>query len=166
MNPEDLKNCALFTIWLGANDASLAEQKVELPEYRNNLSQMITYLSSDLGLSSERIVLINPPPIDETKEDPDKPKIRTLENTRLYAKACIEVAKANGVECVDMFNALLNQEDWQSYLIDGLHFCRKGSNFVTERLIPVVESRLSPCAMIFPHWVEALKLDLRKPIPW
>uniref|UniRef100_A0A0X3QGR5 Isoamyl acetate-hydrolyzing esterase 1 homolog n=2 Tax=Schistocephalus solidus TaxID=70667 RepID=A0A0X3QGR5_SCHSO len=110
MNPEDLKNCALFTIWLGANDASLAEQKVELPEYRNNLSQMITYLSSDLGLSSERIVLINPPPIDETKEDPDKPKIRTLENTRLYAKACIEVAKANGVECVDMFNALLNQE--------------------------------------------------------
>ncbi|VDK74609.1 unnamed protein product [Dibothriocephalus latus] len=166
VKPEDLKNCALFTIWLGANDASLAEQKVGLPEYRSNLSKMITYLSSDLGLPVERIVLINPPPVDETKEDPDKPKIRTLENTRLYAEACIEVAKANGVECVDMFNALLSQKDWQTYLIDGLHFCRRGSAFVAERLTPVVESRLPPRAMIFPHWEEALKIDLRKPLPW
>ncbi|KAL7059149.1 hypothetical protein AAHC03_013793 [Spirometra sp. Aus1] len=166
VGPEDLQNCALFTIWLGANDASLAEQKVELPDYINNLTQMITYLSSDLKLCKERIVLINPPPVDETKEDPDKPKIRTLENTRRYAEACIEVAKANDVECVDMFNALLDQKDWQTYLIDGLHFSRKGSTFVAERLTPVVESRLPPCAMIFPHWEEALKLDLRKPIPW
>ncbi|VUZ56066.1 unnamed protein product [Hymenolepis diminuta] len=43
-NAESLQNTAAFFIFLGANDASFGSQKVDLPEYKSNLCQMISYL--------------------------------------------------------------------------------------------------------------------------
>ncbi len=44
-NPESLQNTAGFFIFLGANDASFESQKVELPEYKQNLAAMIQHLT-------------------------------------------------------------------------------------------------------------------------
>ncbi|KAM7543196.1 hypothetical protein Aperf_G00000006871 [Anoplocephala perfoliata] len=164
---DSLQNTAAFFIFLGANDASLGSQKVELPEYKSNLCQMISYLCS-LKLDKPQIFLITPPPVDEKKGEPlcialHTPFTRTFENTKKYADACLEVAKTEGVMGVDLFEAMAAQERWKDFLIDGLHFSASGGRFCAEILGNLLENILPQPN--FPDWQDALKLDLSKPIP-
>ncbi|VDN99193.1 unnamed protein product [Rodentolepis nana] len=167
-NPESLQNTASFFIFLGANDASFGSQKVDLPEYKSNLCQMISYLQS-LKFEKSKIFIITPPPVDENKKEPEclalgRPFTRTFENAKKYAEACLEVAKETGVACVNIFAAIAAQENWKDYLIDGLHFSRQGGLFCAEILANILENILSQ-KMNFPDWQDALKLDLSKPFP-
>nr|CDS33527.1 isoamyl acetate hydrolyzing esterase 1 [Hymenolepis microstoma] len=167
-NAESLQNTTAFFIFLGANDASFRWQKVDIPEYKSNLRQMVSYLQS-LKLEKLKIFLITPPPMDENKKEPDcialdRPFTRTFENAKKYAEACLEVAMEKAVACVNIFAAIVAQENWKDYLIDGLHFSRKGGMFLAEILSSILEDFL-PQKMNFPEWRDALKLDLSKPFP-
>ncbi|KAM3171724.1 hypothetical protein ACTXT7_016033 [Hymenolepis weldensis] len=167
-NAESLQNTAAFFIFLGANDASFGSQKVDLPEYKSNLCQMISYLQS-LNFEKSKMFIITPPPVDETKKEPDSIALgrtfeRTFENAQKYADACLEVAKQEGVTCVNIFAAMAAQINWRDYLIDGLHFSRQGGMFCAEILGTILENIL-PQKMNFPDWQDALKLDLSKPFP-
>ncbi|EUB61576.1 Isoamyl acetate-hydrolyzing esterase 1 -like protein [Echinococcus granulosus] len=166
--PECLQNTSAFFIFLGANDASFESQKVELPEYRSNLSLMITHLT-EMELDRSKIFIITPPPVDEIGQEPnhltpEQPITRTFENTKNYANACVEVAKSDGVTCVNLFEAMAAQKNWKDFLIDGLHFAKPGGVFCAEILGTLLDSIL-PSKQNFPDWKYALELDLCKPFP-
>ncbi|KAL5970489.1 hypothetical protein TSMEX_001784 [Taenia solium] len=129
-NPECLQNTVAFFIFLGANDASSGLQKVELSEYKSNLSLMITHLT-EMQFDRSKIFLITPPPVDEighvdNSSTLEQPITRTFENTKNYANACLEVAKSEDVTCVNLFEAMVAQKNWKGFLIDGLHFAKPG----------------------------------------
>ncbi|VDD74391.1 unnamed protein product [Mesocestoides corti] len=164
-NPESLLHTAAFFIFLGANDASFGSQKIEIPEYKQNLTLMVAHLSN-MNLDREKIVLVTPPPVDETgQEARNEPFARTFENTKKYAAACAEVAKEQRVAYVDLFEAIAAQENWKSFFIDGLHFAKPGGLFCGKVLGDALEPLLPSSMPFFPDWREALKLDLSNPFP-
>ncbi|KAL5107850.1 hypothetical protein TcWFU_006256 [Taenia crassiceps] len=167
-NPECLRNTSAFLIFLGANDASSGLQKVELSEYKSNLSLMIAHLV-EMRFDRSKIFLITPPPVDEigyvhNSSALEQPITRTFENTKRYANACLEVAKSDDVTCVNLFEAMAAQKNWRDFLIDGLHFARPGGVFCAGILANLLDPIL-PQKPNFPYWKDALELDLRNPFP-
>jgi len=126
----------LMTIWFGtcrcvspltagANDAVLEgeAQHVPLDRYKDNLHRLVDIVSSpesDYHSPDTKVILINAPPIISDKwhahcrqnriargeAAPDKPN-RDPAQVKLYADACIDVARAAGVPCVDIYNQLI-----------------------------------------------------------
>jgi lysophospholipase L1-like esterase len=101
----------LATVFLGANDATLAQyhcrQHVPLSEYTANLRLIVRHIQS-LGTPAApvQVLLIAPPPIDEAarlvfqaKKYPLSPtgiNERTLELSGVYARACVDLAAEMG----------------------------------------------------------------------
>ncbi|KAH7284320.1 hypothetical protein KP509_34G049000 [Ceratopteris richardii] len=143
---------AVVTIFFGANDAAPldgkhAMQHVPLPEYKENLSKIISHIKF---LSKETlVVLITPPPVCEEALQvtgwkifglkPDDASVRKNETTGSYAKACIDVAKQADVPVIDLWTCMQEKPGWQrSYLSDGLHLSEDGNAVVFTKLIEIL----------------------------
>jgi hypothetical protein len=121
-----LIDCGICSPLLGANDAVLPgrPQHVSLDRYRSNLSKlvrMVTDPASPYHSPDTRLVLITPPPIvpaswrahcinmwrQNGSQGPEPLEDRDPKVTKQYAEACIEVAKAEGVEVVDAWTSIV-----------------------------------------------------------
>ncbi|KAH8868319.1 Isoamyl acetate-hydrolyzing esterase 1 like [Schistosoma japonicum] len=156
-NKDSLMNCKFFTIFLGANDAcATPQQHVPVEEYKSNLCWMIKYIHR-LDVPMDRILLISLPPVDENKwgaTEIAKGKVitRKLVTCAAYAAACQEVANTNDVSFVNLYEAMLVQKSWESFFSDGLHFSRRGSEFLAKILEDFFADKLSDLKWWFPDW--------------
>lgn len=155
-NPEDI---ALATIFLGANDSNLSENRVQhvpLLQYKQDLKDMVQMMM-EFGIPKEKIVLISPPACDEKawkKFCLDNDKIFTKCNltTGKYADACLDAAKESGTKSVDFYGSIMKRESWQETLCDGLHLSQVGSHLLFDLLKPVVDQLTFDLPMIYPDW--------------
>ncbi|NXI42112.1 IAH1 esterase, partial [Galbula dea] len=148
------------TIFFGANDSALKDlnpkQHVPLEEYAANLKSMIQYLKS-VDITEDRIVLITPPPLQESAWEKaclakgDKLN-RCNATTGEYAQACVQVARDCGTDVLDLWTLMQKNQDFSSYLSDGLHLSAEGSNFLAAQLWSCLEKKLSALPSLLPYW--------------
>ncbi|XP_062429007.1 isoamyl acetate-hydrolyzing esterase 1 homolog isoform X1 [Rhea pennata] len=148
------------TIFFGANDSALKDlnpkQHVPLEEYAANLKSMIQYLKS-VDINEDRIILITPPPLQESSWEKEclakGDKLNRLNSiTGEYAKACVQVARDCGTDVVDLWTLMQKNQDFSSYLSDGLHLSTKGSNFLAAQLWSCLEKKISTLPSLLPYW--------------
>ncbi|KAM6082864.1 isoamyl acetate-hydrolyzing esterase 1 homolog [Chlamydotis macqueenii] len=149
-----------ITIFFGANDSALKDlnpkQHVPLEEYAANLKSMIQYLKS-VDVTEDRIILITPPPLQESaweKECLAKAEKLNRRNatTGEYAQACVQVARECGTDVLDLWTLMQKNQDFSSYLSDGLHLSTKGNSFLAAQLWSRLEKKLSALPSLFPYW--------------
>ncbi|CAL8296006.1 unnamed protein product [Arctogadus glacialis] len=155
------ENIVGVTVFFGANDCALEEMKakqhVPLDEYSDNLKEIAQYLAA-VGVSSDRVVFITPPPLHEAtweKECQLKgfPLNRHNAVAGRYAQACVEAAGQCGVRVLDLWTLMQKDgQDYTVYLSDGLHLSEKGNQFVSEHLWGLLEARLDSLPFILPYW--------------
>ncbi|RDW56612.1 hypothetical protein BP5796_13077 [Coleophoma crateriformis] len=168
----------LMTIFLGANDASTdpnAGQFVPIDRFKQNLVAIINHES--VRAHSPKIILITPPPVEETilletvkgfggSEQPRKQRV-----TKKYATAVCEVGKQTGVAVLDIWKDFMFKAGWiegddtmpgseengksialMDLLYDGLHLSPAGYEAVFLSLMALIEANwpeLSPERMPF-----------------
>ncbi|KAM4867428.1 isoamyl acetate-hydrolyzing esterase 1 homolog isoform 2-T2 [Thomomys bottae] len=151
------------TIFFGANDSALEEenrkQHVPLAEYAANLAGMVRFLAS-AGVPEEHVVLVAPPPLWE----PAWEKECTAQGHKLnrlnavvgdYASACVQVAQECGTDVLDLWTLMQkDNQDFSTYLSDGLHLSPKGNEFLFSHLWPLIEKRVSSLPLLLPYWKE------------
>jgi lysophospholipase L1-like esterase len=160
---------SLVTLWLGANDAALADgyaaiQHVPLAAYRENLRAILTSLQAAAPADC-KFLFITPPHVDDatraarvTSGSLD----RSNEAAGTYARACVEEAAAAGVAALDLhsfFNAMGEQER-AAYLSDGLHFGAEGNRLVDELLRAKIADAFPALAARLKEWQEPNWQDL------
>ncbi|XP_041459147.1 isoamyl acetate-hydrolyzing esterase 1 homolog isoform X1 [Lytechinus variegatus] len=160
---ELLQNVAMVTVFFGANDACLPELQpdkyVTLEDYAKYIKSIVNYLESN-GVRKEKILLITPPPIDETLwgeacKEKGTALNRTLKNSGIYAKACVTLAQDLGVKVIDLWSAMQTEENWgPRFLSDGLHLSSEGAGFLYKQLSGFVEECTSSLPQQFPDWSE------------
>ncbi|XP_009463738.1 PREDICTED: isoamyl acetate-hydrolyzing esterase 1 homolog [Nipponia nippon] len=148
------------TIFFGANDSALKDlnpkQHVPLEEYAANLKSMIQYLKS-VDVTEDRILLITPPPLQESAWEKeclakgDKLNRRNA-TTGEYAQACVQVARDCGTDVLDLWTLMQKNQDFSSYLSDGLHLSTKGNSFLAAQLWSHLENKLSALPSLLPYW--------------
>ena len=154
---------AMAIIFFGANDAALKDidphHHVSVEDYRDNLRTLIDRVKSKYPQCDNNILLITPPPVVheqrlsyQVERYGDKATgvlERTLDNTAMYAQACRSVAEDMKLPCLNLFDAMQQESNWQRFFYDGLHFSPDGHIFVAEALLQVIADQL-------PEWkVEA-----------
>jgi len=133
---------SLITLWLGANDAALADgpsarQHVPLETYAANLGHIIEALRA--SAPNAELLVITPPHVD------DAARLRHSETGRLdrsnamvreYARACAATAGKHGVAVLDLHSLFssMTARERSLCLDDGLHLSAWG-NQLLERLL-------------------------------
>ncbi|XP_047927266.1 isoamyl acetate-hydrolyzing esterase 1 homolog isoform X3 [Anser cygnoides] len=150
------------TIFFGANDSALKDlnpkQHVPLEEYAENLKSMVQYLKS-IDIAEDRIILITPPPLQESAWEKeclakgDKLNRRNA-TTGEYAQACVQVARDCGTDVLDLWTLMQKNQDFSSYLSDGLHLSAEGNSFLAAQLWKRLEKKLSALPWLLPYWRE------------
>ncbi|XP_051124990.1 GDSL esterase/lipase At5g45920 [Andrographis paniculata] len=144
------------TVFFGANDACIPDryagfQHVPLDEYKQNLQSIVAFFKK--RWPSARVVLITPPPIDETTrllhpyaDNPSGLPERTNEAAGIYAKQCLAVAAECGVAAINLWEKMQESPGWEkAFLSDGLHLTAKGNEFVFEKVVEQLrEEQVSP----------------------
>ncbi|KAJ0408136.1 hypothetical protein P43SY_002106 [Pythium insidiosum] len=167
---EKLPNVAVITLWLGANDAALADgpsrdQHVPLPEFQANLRTLVTEFHR--AAPDAKILLITPPVVDDDTRRrlqlewaaPTEPLNRRNDVAQQYAAACVAVARdmaATGwVSVLDVHTVMTERypevTERATLLSDGLHFSREGNRLVFELVLERVQALL-PMRWQFPDW--------------
>ncbi|KAJ8387796.1 hypothetical protein AAFF_G00149450 [Aldrovandia affinis] len=154
-------NIAAVTVFFGANDSSLPEsnpqQHVPLPEYTQNLKDMVAHLTS-VGVSADKVILITPPPLHEPDWEVEcrmkgSPLNRMNAMAGEYAQACVLAAGQCGAEVLDLWTLMQKDgQDFSVYLSDGLHLSDKGSEFVCLHLWALLERKVDALPIILPYW--------------
>ncbi|XP_071788537.1 LOW QUALITY PROTEIN: isoamyl acetate-hydrolyzing esterase 1 homolog [Asterias amurensis] len=165
---EDIPHIAMVTIFFGANDSVLEETRgakfVSLDDFSANLQDMVQYLV-DGGMQSDNIIIISPPPLDDKVWSKgclknESPVNRKNSNTGLYAKACCRVSKECSVECLDVWTLMQEEQNWQRFLVDGLHLSEEGSRFLGQHLLRMAEVKTSKLSTQLPDWKD---IDVANP---
>ncbi|KAJ0411081.1 hypothetical protein ATCC90586_008056 [Pythium insidiosum] len=167
---EKLPNVAVITLWLGANDAALADgpsrdQHVPLPEFQANLRTLVTEFHR--AAPDAKILLITPPVVDDDTRRrlqlewaaPTEPLNRRNDVAQQYAAGCVAVARdmaATGwVSVLDVHTVMTERypevTERATLLSDGLHFSREGNRLVFELVLERVQALL-PMRWQFPDW--------------
>jgi isoamyl acetate esterase len=136
-------SCDVALVWFGANDSVLhgrGNQHVSIEEYGLNLSKIVYEIRNARSTSHIVPVLMTPPPLQqemaEQASNCPTPSggSRVNDNTALYARECIEVAKRMHVPCIDVYTTLTrhagSQERLREYFCDGLHLSGEGNKWV------------------------------------
>lgn len=128
---------SFVTVWLGANDAALPDgpnknQYVPIDEFRTNLTTILTTFRPHLPPKAKFLLITPPAVIDSERGAKDRSDAAAGE----YARACIDVGKAESVEVLDLhtyFNKTYPDEaERKSFFADGLHFSAKGNEIVAK----------------------------------
>ncbi|XP_064644384.1 isoamyl acetate-hydrolyzing esterase 1 homolog [Lineus longissimus] len=160
LNKDLAKNIVCATILLGANDSVVKDmnptQHVPIAEYRENLIEIVKFFQS-VGVEREKIILMAPPPCDEEKyteycKENDRNMSKSQTETKLYAETCCSVAEETGVEVIDLFTLMMKVDDWPKFMGDGLHFSKKGSEFVFNKLWPSIDRRTKHLPFTLPDY--------------
>ena len=155
---EDLPegNLIFATVFVGANDSQpdsgVADplcSHVPLKEFKENIIAIIQLLRKK---GAQHVLVISPPPVDETKEVMG----RRLEITKTYAEQAAAAARdaSPATLHLDLFSAFQHHQPWQSLLVDGLHLNGRG-NFLLAQL---VQGKLTEAGIVeeapwdFPSW--------------
>mmetsp|Transcript_10127 Transcript_10127/g.15082 ORF Transcript_10127/g.15082 Transcript_10127/m.15082 type:complete len:263 (+) Transcript_10127:109-897(+) len=147
----DPKNVVLMTVFLGANDASSSafnpRQHVPLPKYKENLKQIVSVIRHECG-DAVKIIIIGPPPIhhearlryqvERYGEKATGKLERTCGLAGDYSNAAREAADEINVPFLNLWKDMLEEENWQSFLSDGLHLSGEGNKFVGEKLLEFI----------------------------
>ncbi|XP_067878516.1 isoamyl acetate-hydrolyzing esterase 1 homolog isoform X3 [Heterodontus francisci] len=159
--PTNQATIAAVAVFFGANDSTLKDvnpvQHIPLTEYTENLKRIIQYLKS-IGVCEEKVIMITPPPLDESAwEKACITKGGKLDRcnsvTKQYAEACVKVATEYGTDVLDLWTLMqMENRDFASYLLDGLHLSEEGSKFLETHLWPLLEKKIERLPMILPHW--------------
>ncbi|KAK3106321.1 hypothetical protein FSP39_017670, partial [Pinctada imbricata] len=155
----ETSDIAMVTIFLGANDSNLPDNKhqhVPLVEYKQHLEKMVEKLQNR-GISRDKIVLISPPACDEIAWEQDcihndRPFHKCNISAGEFAKNCVQVAKETGTKYVDLYTEMMKSEDWRKMLNDGLHLSPRGSELLFCLLKPHVTKATGHMTMIYPDW--------------
>lgn len=149
---DDESKCCLVLLWFGANDAGLPgladHHYVSLPDYEKNLGSIIDRVQKKT--KCPRMMLLTPPPVHhEQRLIFQKQKYgdkatgeleRTLENTGRYASVCAKVAQERGLPCCDLYNLMqASENDWATFLHDGLHFSKAGHDWLGKTVVEAIE---------------------------
>ncbi|KAI0702340.1 SGNH hydrolase-type esterase domain-containing protein [Cytidiella melzeri] len=171
----NLPDVRLLTIWFGANDAVEpgGHQHVPLPEYSENLSKLVKMVkspSSEWYSPETRIILLTPPPVNtyqwaqflRTCDEPRETSDRTVERTKTYADAAIEVGKKEGVPALNLFGLFWDaaggeEKNLDKFLSDGLHLTAEGYKLVYDALMECIskeypELRPDKVGTAYPDW--------------
>ncbi|KAI8068632.1 SGNH hydrolase-type esterase domain-containing protein [Gongronella butleri] len=143
----------LMTIFFGANDAaiSMAPQHVPVDRYKANLTTMIKMIKDPKSLCYNpniRIIMINPPPLNEVQwqkrcEDNGDPMNRFSHITKQYADAVKDVAAEQGVPVADIWSRITDKASsapngLADYLFDGLHLNGNGYRELHDLLMETI----------------------------
>ncbi|KAL3669758.1 hypothetical protein V7S43_005139 [Phytophthora oleae] len=136
---------SLITIWLGSNDAALANgtsstTHVPIEDYKANLKKIVSHFW--MAAPTAQILLITPPHVNDTaRAELSAEKNGTIDRTNAmakeYARACVETAEEVDVPVLDL-NTFFNEmpETTRNGLLqsDGLHLNALGNILVDEQL--------------------------------
>nr|CAB3255136.1 isoamyl acetate-hydrolyzing esterase 1 homolog [Phallusia mammillata] len=156
-----VQNVAFVTIFLGANDSvlpgSYSNQHVPVDRFETNLFKIVEHFKS-LGVSSDKIILIAPPPVEaelRAKHMMEKGNgsvcDRSNDTSIEYAKACVKVANSKKCRVIDLFTLMINKH-LPTYLNDGLHFSDEGNSLLASELSTHVEELTKELEMNLPDW--------------
>lgn len=123
-------------VFFGANDSVLPNQFQHVPveEYRTNLEDIITRIAC----SGAWIILITPPPMDESKT-----QSRTLSHTEQYALACYEIGLEMNLPVIDLFHLVQQMDHWEHRcMIDGIHLAPLGMDLLYDKLVKELDLQL------------------------
>ena len=125
------------TIFFGANDAANGKQNpkqsVPVEEYRRNIRDIVTLAKR----KTKHVIVIAPPPVDS--------RIwvdRSNESVEQFARAAMEVAKAEGCDFINLYDKMTKSRHHPfTFLSDGLHLNAKGQIFLAKEIIECVDRR-------------------------
>lgn len=132
LSKKTLPACDWAIVFIGANDLAQHKQ-VFLGEYRDNLTEIARCLKGHLP--AERICLLAPSPVDETKQ-----AYRTNRLVALYGEVVGQIAVQEGLAFLDTL-ALFEGADQllstllQGSLDDGLHFGSSAYKVLAEAIV-------------------------------
>ncbi|PKU40463.1 hypothetical protein llap_9239 [Limosa lapponica baueri] len=69
-----------------------------------------------------------------------------------YAQACVRVARDCGTDVLDLWTLMQKNQDFSSYLSDGLHLSPKGNSFLAAQLWSRLDKKLSALPSLLPYW--------------
>ncbi|MGE7872459.1 SGNH/GDSL hydrolase family protein [Bacillus paramycoides] len=112
------------TIFLGTNDA-VSFAQVPLQAYKENLEKIVDQISS------EKVLLISPAPVDEERQ-----YNRTNKILGQYAEVVEEVAKETGSHFLNLYAEMIQESNYKSFVEDdekdGLHFGPEGYEYLAK----------------------------------
>jgi len=169
-------------ILFGANDAALPDttgQHVPLQTYEENIRSLIMHPS--ITAHNPTILLVTPPPVDETRLEVEDLKkghsklTRQLKITERYANVIRQIADEfpNRVRLVDLWSSLMNEalklgsssgeagvsyEDsynigLKSLLVDGLHLSGSGYKVFFNAVVPFIGDEWKREPPEDPSWI-------------
>lgn len=159
------ENVKLVIIFFGANDASDEKlnprHHVPLDDFKQNLETMIGLCEDNYGKDVAIVVISAPPVVHEQRFVWQKERWgdkatglleRNMEISQLYAKAALDVAAKHGRPCVHLWELMQEEENWESFFYDGLHFARPGHDFVAKAILKTVYAQypkleVKPCSI-------------------
>ena len=161
----DAESTCGIIIMLGSNDSSKNTNKLQhvpVDRYKTNLAHILDDLIS-FCKSKEKIILISPPRINETKwkeiTDSKNEECTHLDNLVVnYARASIEIATEKSVKYLDL-NKIMHDygESYEELLIDGLHLSPKGGLLLFNSLLPIFNKQIGSFLKFqFPYWKDLL----------
>lgn len=131
----------------GSVDSVLPGQMLHVPvaEYRANIEEMATRAAC----VGAWVILVTPPPVYERKT-----MSRTLEQTRLYAEACLNAARDMNLLVFDLFSAVQEVPDWETEcIIEGIQLSKTGMDVLYQGVTKTLD-RLHP-------WSRMTEMGLR-----
>jgi len=148
-------------LMLGTNDSAIPSsiQHVSLIDYVTNLEWILNYLIIDFKINKEKIIIVAPPKIDDSRWKEEEDKLN--ENSKLldklvaeYAKECSQFCAKNNFNCVNLYEIMSNEGDsFRELFYDGLHLSGKGGLLLFNSLKPFVEKFISKdLNENFPDW--------------
>ncbi|KPV75649.1 uncharacterized protein RHOBADRAFT_25820 [Rhodotorula graminis WP1] len=172
---EGLPKMAIFVVWFGANDAAVppSPQSMTLERFKANLNTILDMLrlpSSPWYSPSTQLVLLTPPPVDDSTRNaelasrtPARVPDRDAERTRQFAEAVKEVGAQGKVPVVDVWARIMqfardnDGGKLDKYLSDGLHLTAEGYRIVTAGISELLFAEYphlywGNMEQRFPHW--------------
>lgn len=162
---QDGKDIIIGTLFFGTNDSvENGPQMVPIPEFVDNMKKMIRMMKE----ANIKPIVIGPGLIDRgvwdvlKSQDIEKGWIRSNKLFEEYTNALIDLTTDENVPFVDLRKSFLEtskikNENWQKYLIDGLHFSGDGYRIFFEKLMEVINQYYPECSpenikTILPYW--------------
>eukprot|EP00545_Synedropsis_sp_CCMP1620_P003369 CAMPEP_0119007238 /NCGR_PEP_ID=MMETSP1176-20130426/2877_1 /TAXON_ID=265551 /ORGANISM="Synedropsis recta cf, Strain CCMP1620" /LENGTH=269 /DNA_ID=CAMNT_0006959351 /DNA_START=128 /DNA_END=937 /DNA_ORIENTATION=- len=143
----------LVTIFFGANDSSDIKMNprhhVPLDEFKSNIEQLIGKCRDHYGKDVAIIIVAAPPVVHEQRLAYQKERYgdkatgeleRTLETSERYAQAALDVAEKYKLPSVHLWKLMQDENGWESFFYDGLHFTAKGNKFVTQAILDEIKN--------------------------
>ncbi|KAH7474313.1 hypothetical protein KRP22_003997 [Phytophthora ramorum] len=151
---------SLITLWLGANDAALADgpsarQHVPVDIYATNLEAIINILRA--SAPGAGILVITPPHVDDAARRQRSKTGRLDRSTAMagvYARVCVETAKKLDLPVLDLYSLFSSMpaRERTRCLEDGLHLSAWGNQLMAGLLRAKVEAAFPALASRLKVW--------------